>query len=165
MDIFQFFAEHHIEYERHDHPPVYTCEDVNRLVPELPGAKTKNLFVRDQKGKRHFLVSVPDEKSVDLKALAPVLGVDKLSFGSPKRLKKYLNLEPGAVTILAALNDTEKAVEIVMDKALWKAEALLYHPLVNTSTVLISRENVERFLEATGHKPRILKIPGRQQKI
>jgi len=163
MDIFQFFADHNIEYERHDHPPVYTCEDVNRLVPELPGAKTKNLFVRDQKGKQHFLVSVPDEKSVDLKALAPVLGVGKLSFGSPKRLKKYLDLEPGAVTILAALNDTENAVEVVMDEKLWKAEALLYHPLVNTSTVLISRKNVAQFLEATGHTPRILKIPGRKQ--
>jgi Ala-tRNA(Pro) deacylase len=162
MDIFQFFAEHNIDYERHDHPPVYTCEDVNRLVPELPGAKTKNLFVRDQKGKRHFLVSVPDEKSVDLKALAPVLGVDKLSFGSEKRLKKYLDLEPGAVTVLAAVNDTDKAVEVVVDRELWQAEALLYHPLVNTSTVLISRENVARFLEATGHKPRILNVPSRR---
>jgi len=163
MDIFQFFAEHNIEYERHDHPPVYTCEDVNRLVPELPGAKTKNLFVRDQKGKQHFLVSVPDEKSVDLKALAPVLGVNKLSFGSPKRLKKYLDLEPGAVTILAALNDTENAVEFVIDQELWNAEALLYHPLVNTSTVLLSRQNVAQFLEATGHTPRILNIPARKQ--
>ncbi len=161
MDIYEFFAKHQIEYERHDHPPVYTCEDVNRLVPELPGAKTKNLFVRDQKGKRHFLVSVPDEKSVDLKALAPVLGVDKLSFGSEKRLRKYLGLEPGAVTVLAAMNDTNKAVVVVIDEELWKAETLLYHPLVNTSTVLILRENVERFLEATSHKPRILKIQSR----
>jgi Ala-tRNA(Pro) deacylase len=161
MDIFQFFADHNIEYERHDHPPVYTCEDVNRLVPELPGAKTKNLFVRDQKGKQHFLVSVPDEKSVDLKALASVLGVDKLSFGSEKRLKKYLDLEPGAVTILAAMNDTDEAVEVVVDEELWKAEALLYHPLVNTSTVLISRENVARFLEITGHTPRVIKVPSR----
>jgi len=161
MDIFQFFAEHDIEYERHDHPPVYTCEDVNRLVPELPGAKTKNLFVRDQKGKRHFLVSVPDEKSVDLKALASVLDVDKISFASPKRLKKYLDLEPGAVTILAAINDAENAVNIIIDEELWKAEALLYHPLVNTSTVLISRANIERFLEAANHRPRIVKVPAR----
>ncbi|MBD3306141.1 prolyl-tRNA synthetase associated domain-containing protein [candidate division KSB3 bacterium] len=161
MDIYQFLTEHEIDYERHDHPPVYTCEDVNQLVPELPGAKTKNLFVRDQKGKRHFLVSVPDEKSVDLKALAPLLGVDKLSFGSPKRLKKYLDLEPGAVTILAALNDTANAVQVVIDEDLWQADALLYHPLVNTSTVLIAREQVERFLAATGHTPRILKIPSR----
>ncbi len=161
MDIYEFFAEHQIEYERHDHPPVYTCEESNRLVPKLPGAKTKNLFVRDQKGKRHFLISVPDEKSVDLKALASVLGVNKLSFGSEKRLKKYLALKPGAVTVLAAMNDTDEAVQVVIDQELWKAEALLYHPLVNTSTVVISRENVERFLEAASHKPRILAIPGR----
>ncbi len=161
MDIYQFFAEHGIEYERHDHPPVYTCEESNQLVPELPGAKTKNLFLRDQKGRRHFLVSIPAEKSIDLKALGLVLGVNKLSFGSPKRLKTYLGLEPGAVTILAAMNDTQKAVEFVVDEELWEAPALLYHPLVNTSTVLISRKNVERFFKAVGHKPRILKVPAK----
>jgi Ala-tRNA(Pro) deacylase len=82
MDIYQFLADHDIEYERHDHPPVFTCEEAIRLVPPLPAAKTKNLFLRDRKGGRHFLVAVGYEKAVDLKALASLLGVSKLGFAS-----------------------------------------------------------------------------------
>mgnify|MGYP001070242727 CR=1 FL=1 len=70
MDIYAFLSEHEIEYERHDHPPVFTVEEALRLVPRLPAAKTKNLFVRDKKGRRHVLVVVGYDKTVDLKALA-----------------------------------------------------------------------------------------------
>ena len=93
MDIYQFFADHGIEYERHNHPPVFTVEEALRLVPPLPAAKTKNLFLRDRKGKRHFLVVVGYEKAVDLKALTSLLGVSKLGFASPQRLKRYLGID------------------------------------------------------------------------
>jgi Ala-tRNA(Pro) deacylase len=158
MDIYQFFAEHEIEYERHDHPSVFTCEEANRLVPPLPAAKAKNLFLRDRKGRRHFLVVVGYEKVVDLKALSSLLGVSKLSLASPERLRRYLGVDPGSVSILGVVNDINKDVEIIVDQDLWPSRAFRCHPLVNTSTLVISRENIKRFLDITGHKVRILAI-------
>ena len=163
INIYQFLAEHDIEYDRHDHPPVFTCEEADRLVPPLPAAKTKNLFVRDRKGRQHFLVVVGYEKVVDLKALSSLLGVSKLSLASPERLRRYLGVDPGSVTILGVVNDPDKDVEIIMDEGLWDSKAFRCHPLVNTSTLVISRQNLQRFLDTTGHRPRILNIPGKGQ--
>lgn len=159
-DIYKFLEDHQITYERHDHPPVYTVEDVKRLVPPLPAAKTKNLFFRDDKGKRHFLVVVQGHKRIDMKALSNALGSSKLRFGSPDRLKKYLGVDPGSVTILAVVNDTQKAVEVVVDKALWASDAFQFHPLVNTSTLVISRDQIKRFLNKTGQEVKIIDVPG-----
>lgn len=159
-DIYKFLEDHQVEYERHDHPPVYTVEDVNRLVPPLPAAKTKNLFFCDGKGKRHFLVVVQGHKRVDMKALSDLLGSSKLRFGSPDRLKKYLGVDPGSVTILAVVNDAQKAVEVVVDKALWASDAFQFHPLVNTSTLVVSRNHLKRFFNKTGHEVRIIDVPG-----
>lgn len=161
MDIYQFLADHNIAYERHDHPPVFTCEEALRLVPPLPAAKTKNLFLRDRKGRRHFLVTVGYEKAVDLKALASLLRVSKLGFASAERLQRYLGVDPGSVSILAVVNDLNREVEMIMDKDLWEAKAFQCHPLVNTSTLVISRDHIQRFLEITGHPVRVLDVPGK----
>jgi Ala-tRNA(Pro) deacylase len=159
-EFYQFLAENRIDYERHDHPPVYTVAEAKRLVPPLPAAKTKNLFLRDKKGLRHFLVVVPADKRIDIKALPQAVGAGRLSFGSAKRLKKYLGVEPGAVTLFAIFNDPDRKVELVVDAALWQAEAFQFHPLVNTSTLVISRENLKRFIAKTGHEAKILNVPG-----
>jgi len=159
-DIYKFLDDHQIEYERHDHPPVFTVEDVNRLVPPLPAAKTKSLFLRDTKGSRHFLIIVRGEKRVDFKALPGILNSSKLRFGSPERLKKHLGVDPGSVSIFSAVNDMDKAVEIIIDTALWASDAFQFHPLVNTSTLVISRDNIERFLDKTGHETQVLDVPG-----
>jgi Ala-tRNA(Pro) deacylase len=157
--FFEFLDSHGIAYDRHDHPAVFTVEEADRLVPELPGAKTKNLFLRDDKGRRHFLVLVPSDKRVNLKALKTVLGVKRISFGSPKRLKKQLGIEPGAVSLLAVFNDSDHKVEVFMDRNLWASDTFLFHPLVNTSTLVIKKADIERFLEATGHALNIVEIP------
>ena len=161
VDILEFLMKHNIVYERHDHPPVFTCEEAERLVPPLPGAKTKNLFLRDKKGRRHFLVVVGYDKVVDLKALASVLGLNRLTLASPERLQKYLGVDPGAVTILGVVNDAEGAVEVVIDEDLWSSEAFRCHPLINTSTLVISKEGLERFLDLAGHPGRIIEVPGK----
>jgi Ala-tRNA(Pro) deacylase len=161
-DFYQFLADNHIEYERHDHPPVYTVADVERLVPTLPAVKTKNLFLRNKKGRRHFLVAVPAQKRVNIKALGAVMGSGHLSFGSPERLKKYLGVDPGSVTVLATINDPEHAVELIFDEVLWKEEVFQFHPLVNTSTLVISRENLQRFFAKTGHEVRLLDVPSQE---
>ncbi|MCP4706980.1 MAG: prolyl-tRNA synthetase associated domain-containing protein, partial [Planctomycetes bacterium] len=117
-DVYQFLADNHVAYERYDHPPVYTVADVDSLVPPLPAAKTKNLFLRDKKGKRHFLVVVPAQKRVNIKALSTAIGAGHLSFGSPDRLKRYLTVDPGSVTILALISDPDHAVEVIFDEVL-----------------------------------------------
>ena len=158
-DIINFLTDNRIDFECFDHPPVYTVADVHRLTPDLPGAKTKNLFFRDSKNDRHFLVVVPGDGRIDMKALPGVLACGRVRFGSPERLKQYLGLEPGSVSLLAVINDPEHAVEVVIDESLWNSEAFQFHPLVNTRTLIISRHGIERFLDETGHKPRITPIP------
>ena len=133
-----------------------TVEESERLVPRLPGAKTKNLFLRDKKGARHFLVTVPHDMPVDLKALGAELGADRLGFASADRLMRYLGVTPGSVSLLGLMNDTAGAVDFVIDRRLWEAEAVHAHPLVNTATLVIAHAQLERFLAATRHSPRIL---------
>lgn len=161
MDIYEFLHKNGIPFERYDHEAVYTCEQADRLaIPKGP-AKTKNLFLRDRKARRHILLSVGADKNVDIKGLEDVLDARGLSFASSGRLMEFLGLTPGAVTILAALNDTAGRVEVVVDEDLWRAQAMQCHPLVNTSTLVMSREAVERFLVLTGHAPCIVKVPER----
>jgi Ala-tRNA(Pro) deacylase len=159
-DIYQFLATHDIAYERHDHPPVFTCEEAERFVPRLPATKIKNLFLRDRKGLSHFLVVVGYEKFVDLKGLASVLGVTKLALASPERLRTHLGVDPGTVTLLGLVNDSKKMVHVIFDDDLWHSKAFQCHPLVNTSTLVISKNNISRFLKITGHQLRVIKVPG-----
>src|SRR5438045_8548468 len=154
--LHEFLTRHAIDAERHEHPAVMTVEESERLVPRLPGAKTKNLFLRDKKGERHLLVTVPHDLSVDLKALGTTLGVDRLGFASADRLMKYLGVSPGSVSLLGLVNDTDHAVEFVIDRRLWDADAVHAHPLVNTATMVIPHAQPERFLAATGHPPRVV---------
>ena len=160
MDIYHFLTSHAISYERVDHPAVFTCEQAEQLVPPMPGADTKNLLVRDKKGRHHFLVVVGYEKAVNLKALSPLLDVNGLSFASPERLMKYLGIEPGSVSLLAIVNDAECAVEVIVDEIIWQADVLKCHPLVNTSTLAIRRTDIEKILTVTGHRWRVLSVPG-----
>jgi Ala-tRNA(Pro) deacylase len=159
--LYAFLSEHGIAYQRCDHPPVYTVEEAARLVPPLPGAKTKNLFLRDKPGRRHLLVCVPAAKQVDLRALSEATGADRLSFGSADRLNRHLGVAPGAVTLLAVFNDTAHAVELFVDEDLWQADAFQFHPLVNTSTLVMSREAVARLVELTGHRMQVIRVPGK----
>lgn len=159
MDIEAFLREHDIEATRHEHPAVMTVEASERLVPKLPGAKTKNLFLRDKKGLRHFLVAVPHDRTVDIAGLAGLVGAGRLGFASPERLLRHLGVAPGAVSLLALCNDRAGAVEFVIDQALWDADAIQAHPLVNTATMVIAHRDLERFLAATAHVPRTIAVP------
>ncbi len=159
MDLDLFLQKHAVAVARHEHPAVMTVEESERLVPKLPGAKTKNLFLRDRKGLRHFLVTVPHDVAVDLDALGAQLGAGRLGFASAERLQKHLGLTPGAVSLLGLVNDEARAVEFVIDRALWDADALHAHPLVNTATMVVPHADLERFLAATGHAPRVIDVP------
>ncbi len=132
MDLESFLRDHGVGATRFEHPPVMTVEESERLVPPLPGAKTKNLFLRDKKGLRHFLVTVPHDRVVDLNALGAAIGAGRLGFASPERLVTHLGITPGSVSLLALVNDRAHVVELVVDRALWGADAVQAHPLTNT---------------------------------
>ena len=160
MNLTAFLAHHGIEGQRFEHPPVMTVEESERLVPRLPGAKTKNLFLRDKKGLRHFLVTVPHRVAVDLNALGMQLGAGRLGFASAERMMRHLGITPGSVSLLALVNDAAHAVEFVIDRRLWEADAVHAHPLVNSATMVIPHAQLERFLKATGHHSvRIIDLP------
>jgi Ala-tRNA(Pro) deacylase len=151
-----------VTYRRYDHPAVFTCDEAARLVPmEATGVHTKNLFLRDKKGRRHWLLVTRCETAVDLKQLAPVIGADNLSLGSPDRLLRHLGVTPGAVTVLALVNDPDHQVELVVDREIWEAPEWRSHPLVNTATLVLPWAAIERFLESTGHTPKIADVPAR----
>ncbi|MGY3946420.1 aminoacyl-tRNA deacylase [Aeromonas allosaccharophila] len=159
MAIYSLLDQLAIPYQRFDHPPVFTCEEASRLLPDLPAAKTKNLFLRDPKSERLFLVVSPEAIRVDLKGLAVMLGVKRLSFGSPERLDAVLGLTPGSVTLLAMVRDSEQAVELVVDEAIWQAEQVQCHPLVNTATLIIRLDDVRRLLTHLGRKATVMRLP------
>ncbi len=147
-----------IPYEIHHHPPVYTVEQAEEHWKSIQGTHCKNLFVRNKKGKRHYLVILDSRKRVDLKDLNSQLGEDRLSFASPERLKRYLGLEPGAVSPFGLINDRDKAVRIVLDKDLKEAEWVSFHPNINTATVTITFKDFEKYLEWCGNSIRSLLI-------
>jgi len=161
MDILSLLQEQDIAYTKFDHEAVFTVEESDKLLLRIPGAKTKNLFLRDKKGSRHFLVVVPGEKRVDLDALATKLGTSRLSFGSADRLMNYLKILPGSVSLLAVINDTDSEVEVIIDLEVWKEGSVQCHPLINTSTLVLSCEDVNKFLTLTRHEAITLQVPAK----
>jgi len=140
-------------YRLAEHPAVHTIAEALLHVPSMPGLMVKNLFLRDEKGRRHFLVIVPFDKRIDLAALGRLLPASKLSMASPERLQRHLGIAPGAVSLFALLHDSTQAVELVLDQAVWDAGHLQAHPLRNTATVVLSHAALVRFLAHTGTCP------------
>ncbi len=157
-EILEKLKELNIDYELIEHKPVYNMEEMDALGPDyFKGASIcKNLFLRDAKGKRHFLVTMKEEKQANLADIAKASFSTKLSFASPERLQKYLNLQPGAVTPLAIVYDKEKAVEVILDKDLLKEEKIGVHPGVNTATVILSPSDLEKYIKENGNKLKLI---------
>jgi Ala-tRNA(Pro) deacylase len=143
------------------HPPVFTVEQARALRGQLPGGHTKNLFLRDKKYAL-YLVVAEEEADIDLKGLHRLLGASgRFSFGSADLLREVWGVEPGAVTPFGAMNDSDGRVTVVLDAAMMEHETLNYHPLDNTMTTAIARDDLVKFLESTGHPPRIERVSGR----
>ncbi|MCZ6473885.1 MAG: prolyl-tRNA synthetase associated domain-containing protein [SAR324 cluster bacterium] len=158
-DIYQVLAELGISYKKYEHPPVFTVEDADLHRGEMQGGTTKNLFLRNKKGKRHYLLVLESNRQVEIKQIQGLLGESSLSFASPERLQKYLGLTPGAVSPFGIINDTEHAVTVVVDAGLLRHETLHYHPNNNTATLAISTEDFRRFLAASGNEVRYEELP------
>ena len=140
------------------HPPLFTVEDSKVLRGQIPGGHTKNLFLKDKKGNL-FLVVAEEDAALDLKRIHETIGAaGRVSFGSAELLGEVWGVEPGSVTPFGAINDPDNRVAVVLDEALMRHEVLNHHPLVNTQTVSIRRDDLVAFLKGTGHEPRILAV-------
>jgi Ala-tRNA(Pro) deacylase len=159
-ELFDYLARLGITVATVTHPPLFTVADSQRLRGEIAGAHTKNLFVKDKKD-RYFLLTVGEEAVVDLKQVHHVIGASgRVSFGKPDKLLDYLGVSPGAVTAFGIVNDVERWVTMVFDSTLMENEIINAHPLTNEATSSIARDDLLRFVEATGHEPLILKLAG-----
>ena len=148
--VLRTLAEQNIPYQLWEHPAVYTIEEMDALDLPAPEAVVKNLFLRDAKGRRYFLVVLSKEKQADLRALGERLGV-KLSFASPERLAACMGLEKGSVTPFGVLNDQERKVEVLLDQDLRTRPLVAVHPNENTATVALDPEDLLQVLEDHGN--------------
>ena len=140
-----------IPFERHEHPPVATVEQAAEHWAGIDAAHCKNLFLRNQKGDRHYLLILEHSKKADLRAVANQIGDGKLSFGSPERLLKHLGLTPGSVSPFGLIHDSTHSVRVVVDRDLQAAARLSFHPNINTATLVVSKDDFVRFLAACGN--------------
>ena len=157
-ELFAYLDSLGIAHKTVTHPPLFTVEDSRAGRGAIPGAHTKNLFLRDKKGTPYLVVAL-ESAVIELKSLHRLLGASgRFSFGSADLMREFLGVEPGSVTPFAAINDKALRVTVVLDAAMMAHEVLNFHPLVNTFTTTISREGLVQFLKATRHEPRIVAV-------
>ena len=154
-ELMAFLDDHGVAHSTVEHEAVFRVGEGEAIKAAIPGAHTKNLFLKDAKGQL-WLISAADRAQIDLKALPPVIGAARLSFGSAERLHAALGVTPGSVTALALINDPHHQVRFVLDRALAEAEVVNVHPLTNTATTALSREGFVRFLAAVGVSPLVV---------
>jgi Ala-tRNA(Pro) deacylase len=147
-----------ISYTRHEHPPVATVEEATAHWAGIDATHCKNLFLRNQKGSRHYLVVLTATKKADLKAVAEQIGDGKLSFASPDRLMTHLGLTPGSVSPFGLINDRDHAVRVVLDRDFETATRLAFHPNINTATLTVSAADFAKFLDACGNPVQHVRI-------
>lgn len=147
-----------IPYDVVEHPAVFTVEESQAVDGDIPGAHTKNLFLKDAGG-RFWLVTVPATLRADLKALPAVMGAKRVSFGKGEDMERLIGVTPGSVTPLGAIADAAGAVTIVLDASLAAADRVNCHPLRNTATLGLSGADLVRALTHWGHPPVIIDVP------
>lgn len=147
-DIYQILEDLGISYQKYDHPPVYTVEDAEKY-DRGNAPHSKNLFLRNKKGNKHFLVILEASKRLNLKQLESLLEEVNLSFASSERLLKYLGVTPGSVSPFGLIHDTDNTVKVIVDKDLLEYENQSFHPNVNTSTLVIKTPDFLKFLQWT----------------
>jgi Ala-tRNA(Pro) deacylase len=147
-----------IAFARHEHPPVATVEEASQHWAGIDATHCKNLFLRNQKGDRHYLFILLHSKKADLRAVAEQIGDGKLSFASPERLMIHLGVTPGSVSPFGLIHDRTHAVRVVIDRDLQTAERLSFHPNINTATLVVSRDDFTRFLAACGNSVKFIGV-------
>ena len=154
-DLMAFLAANGVDQTTHEHPAVFTVDEGEAIKVAIPGAHTKNLFLKDARGQL-WLISAEDHAQIDLKRLHTVIGSARLSFGSAELMTETLGVAPGSVTAFGLVNDASRRVRFVLDRTLAEAEAVNFHPLTNTATTIVSAEGFRRFLLALEITPLVV---------
>ncbi len=147
-----------ISYEHFEHPACFTVQESQLHCSHIPGVHVKNLFLKDQKTDALFLVTVPDERVIDLKTLPEKVGARKFSFGKPDLLLEVLGVLPGSVTPFGLINDAQKRVQPVLDRWMMEQPIMNCHPLVNTATIALKPEGLMRFMKSRNYQPILLDL-------
>ncbi len=156
-DLFDRLTEVGVETRTVRHPAVFTVEENKALRGDLPGAHSKNLFLKDKKG-GYWLVVTLEDLVIDLKTLRHKIGAAQLSFARPERLREVLGIDPGSVTPFALINDTENRVRVVLDAEMMACETLNFHPLTNTASTAITPEGLMAFIRSCDHRPSVVEL-------
>ena len=149
--LYKILDELEISFDYHEHPPVNTVEEASKYWKDIESAHCKNLFFRNHKGNRHYLVIFEYSRVLNIRDLEQKLGQGKISFASPKRMMKYLGLEPGSVSPFGLINDKDNHVHVFLDENLKTYDRISFHPNLNTASIVISYRDFERFLHFTGN--------------
>jgi len=157
-ELYEVLAKLDIRFEYHEHPPLATIEEAIVHWKDYDSGRCKNIFFRNHKGNRHYLVILEHLRQVDIHDLEKRLRQGKLTFASDARLKKYLGLEPGSVSPFGLINDLDNHVHLFIDEKLKEYERLAFHPNVNTASLVISESDFLRFLEYSGNTWEFLKL-------
>jgi Ala-tRNA(Pro) deacylase len=150
-ELYNLLERLEIQFEYHEHPPLATIEDAKIHWANYNSGRCKNIFFRNHKGNRHYLVILEHLRQLDIRDLEKRLKQGKLTFASDQRLKKYLGVEPGSVSPFGLINDTEKHVHLFIDEKLNEFDRLAFHPNINTASLVISKSDFLRFLQYTGN--------------
>lgn len=153
--LLAWMAEQGIEHVTHDHPAVFRVEEGLELKAALAGAHTKNLFLKDKKG-RLWLISARQDTVIDLKRAPAAIGSDRLSFGAETLMWETLGVRPGSVTALGLINDLDRRVTFVLDRRLWDADTVNFHPLTNTATTALDQAAFRRVLALLERDPLVV---------
>ncbi len=157
-DLFAYLDSLDISHRTLEHEPVFTVAESRNVKMKLPGGDTKNLFLKDKKG-RYFLVTALQDAEINLKTIHTLIGAKgRVSFGNADKLMEYLGVVPGSVTAFGAINDDAGQVQVVLDRSLMDHDMINAHPLRNDATTTIARDDLLRFLESTGHSPLIVAV-------
>lgn len=156
--VLQVLKDLDISYEMIEHPPVPTIEEAMRYWEQIDATHCKNLFFRNHKGNRHYLVILRADRELNIRDLEQKLKQGKISFASPKRMQKYLGLEGGSVSLFGIINDNENHVHLFLDAALEHAEKISFHPNDNTASLIISNDSFHRFLQWSGNGYEFLQL-------
>jgi Ala-tRNA(Pro) deacylase len=157
-ELYKLFEQLSIQFEYHEHPPLATIEDAIIHWKDYNSGRCKNIFFRNHKGDRHYLVILEHLRHLNIHDLEKRLKQGKLTFASDKRLMKYLGLEPGSVSPFGLINDKENNVHLFIDEKLKESDRLAFHPNINTASLVISRSDFIKFLEYTGNTYEFIKL-------
>ena len=157
-ELYDLFERMDIQFEYHEHPPLNTIEDAKVHWKDYNSGRCKNIFFRNHKGDRHYLVVLEHLRQLNIKDLEKRLKQGKLTFASDQRLKKYLGVEPGSVSPFGLINDNENHVHLFIDEKLKESERLAFHPNVNTASLVISKTDFLKFLEYTGNTYEFIRL-------